>query len=460
MSSLSLRTSLFLLGLVAGCAGSTQATGGTQDSGVPLDGPLPVDSSSDSCAACVDAADAPAPPSCPPGTALVDGQCDDIRCPDELPSGMTSLVGLPDSRTTAWPRFRHDNRNSGWTRVKMAPSPAIVWQAPVGYSVGLAIDVNKHLFLGVEAMSGAGSLLSLDESHNVLYTFPFGSMGTWTPSIPAVRADGTAYAATTAPTVPAGEFWAISPTGTKVWSYSVVSNSDGHPIVAHDGTLVYGSDDHSLYAMDANGNFLWKTDPTTGPGEVDGGLAESCDGHIYAGGSNGWAALDIMTGQNLWFVPVPSLTPNGPRGAVTSSPVVAADGTMYGIDDQGVGWAIDATGKVLWTRPLASGPYGMRISSGKLGNELLVLSDGNLLAVDTATGNELWSKPGGFTGGPIIDGNMNIYVNGENGTVSAFDRNGTPLWQIPTGSSSSAELAIGGQGTLYVESAMSLYAIQ
>jgi hypothetical protein len=391
------------------------------------------------------------PGTCPAGTAFVDGQCDDIRCPDELSTAPPSNNGLPGATTNAWPRFRHDNRNSGWSRVKLARTPSVKWKTLVGFGLGMAVGPQNQLFVGAEGTGGAGSLVSLDAHQNVIYNFSFGGSSTWTPSIPAVRADGTAYAATTAPTIPAGTFWAIAPNGTKVWSYSVVSNSDGHPIVAHDGTLVYGSDDHSLYALDPAGTLKWKTDPMTGPGEVDGGLAESCDGHIYAAGSNGWAALDIATGHNLWLVPPTSMTAGGPPGAVTSSPVVAADGTMYGIDDQGTGWAIDATGHVLWSKQLANGPYGVRISSAKVGNMLLVISHGDLLAVDTATGNKLWSHTGGFAAGPIVDGNMTVYANG-NGTVSAFDLAGNQLWQVPTDASGSeAELAIGPDATLYVQ---------
>src|SRR5262249_35082376 len=160
-----------------------------------------------------------------------------------------------------------------------------------------------------------------------------------------------------------GVLYAVKPDGSALWSYAVPVIACGHPIVAHDGTLVYASDDRSLYALDPSGALRWKSDRVTGPGEADGGLAESCDGQLYVGGTKGWASVDIATGTNNWLVPLQS-----PFGANGSSPVVAADGTLYGIDHQGVGWAIDASGNVLWTKPLAAGWDGTYTSSAKLGD--------------------------------------------------------------------------------------------
>ena len=455
-----------------GCANSGESIGmiGPDDGGTDADANGDAGGDSGGEASTDGGADAPLPctpqnpcdgsmPSCPPGTVLSEGQCDDVRCPDELPSGTTNAKGLPNN-TNAWPRFRHDNRNSGWTRAKVGSAPKVKWMKSVGFGIGAAVAPQGGIFVGAQAANGSqGWLQSLDTGGNVLFSFSVGA--TWDDTVPVVLTDGTAYFSTADAQTVRPTFYAITPSGSAAWSYQTTQGGAGaHPIVTHDGTIVYGQYP-SAYAFDPTGKLLWQTDITTGPGQVAGGLATSCDGSkVYVGGANGWTTLDIKTGANVWQVPVPSLTMNGPRGAVTSSPVVATDGSMVGIDDQGVGWSIDASGKVLWTKPIGSGPYGERVSSAKVGNLLVVVADGNLVAVDAKSGATVWTAKGAYAGGPVVDGNVRIYAN-DSGTVRAFDVAGNPLWQVPTGQQSTAEMAIGPDGTIYVQATGgNLFAIQ
>jgi hypothetical protein len=388
---------------------------------------------------------------CPPGTVFSFGQCDDIRCPDELPSSMPTGVGLP-TNTDAWPRFRHDNRNSGWTRAKVATSPKLLWRTLVnGWGHGAAVDPSGVVYANLTSWLQTNALFSaVDSTGTIQWTAMLGQDMTQSiPSVPAVRKDGTAYASTaltpSAIATGPGLLAAVAPGGTTAWSFQTTMTSDGAPVVAHDGTIVYPSNDESVYALDSNGNLLWKTNANSGPGLVHGGVAESCDGHIIVGGSNGWAALDITTGQNLWLVKA---------NAQDASPVVTADGTMYGLDNSGIGWAIDKTGTVIWSKPLMMG--GLSTASiAKLG-KLLIAAPGvggrPLLGVDADTGTILWSFPGGgqgFFGGPVIDGNLHIYVN-DYGAVRALDMTGQQLWMIPMSGGSFSELAIGPGGTIYV----------
>jgi hypothetical protein len=387
---------------------------------------------------------------CPPGTVFSFGQCDDIRCPDELPSAMPSTVALP-SNTDAWPRFRHDNRNSGWSRAKVAASPALLWHKLVnGWGRGPAVDPNGLVYANMTSWDQTTAIFdAIDGTGTIVWSSTLGQDHTQTiPSVPAVRTDGTAYASTAltalATDIGPGLLAALAAGGSTKWSYQTPATADGAPVVAHNGTIVYPSNDLSVYALDPSGNLIWKTDPSSGPGLVHGGVAESCDGRIIVGGSNGWAAIDIMTGKNLWLVPA---------SAGATSPVVAADGTMYGLDNAGIGWAIDATGTVIWSKPLLNGSLSTA-SIAKVG-KLLIAAPGAanlpLVGVDAGTGMILWSVPGknGFFGGPVIDGNLHVYVN-DYGTVRAFDLTGTELWSVATGGGSFSELAIAPGGTIYV----------
>jgi hypothetical protein len=374
----------------------------------------------------------------------VDGQCDDIRCPDEV--AQPSLLGLPNAN--AWPRFRHDNRNSGWTRAKVADAPHVSWSQPVGVGFGVAVGPQGYTFAGSETVD-AGSFDCFDTSGNPVFSLLLGGAQVWDTTVPAVLTNGTSYVSTD--NAGAGELWAVAANGAKTWTYPVPSVAEASPIVAHDGTLVYANDDH-FYALDSSGNVLWVTDPgASGLGTGSNtGLAQTCDGHIYAGTAKGWRAIDIKTGASLWTVP--GAWSNPVYGATTSAPVVAADGTLYGIDSEGVAWAVDASGNVLWRKPIGTGPYGERISSAKLGTMLLGIADGKLVAVDTGTGATVWSAPGAFGAGPIVDGNMRIYVN-DGQAVYAFDAKGAPLWHLALGNGNAgpSEMAIGPDGTIYVQ---------
>ena len=391
---------------------------------------------------------------CPPGTLCAAGVCDEARCPDESLAG--GEFALP---INAWPRYRHDNRNSGFTRSVVADLPRLKWKALVGgtdydqqkgLASGPVVSQDNTVFVGAGELDGkSGQLYSFDALGKPRWSFAANRLTGI--STPAVRADGTSYVASGN-----ASLFAVGPGGAQLWTYQTGSSADGDPIVTREGTLVYPSDDGSLYALDPTGTLLWKSDPMLGPGEVDGGLAESCDGRLFAAGFNGWFALDVKSGKTLW-----SAGATGMYRGVSSSPVLDADGSMYGVDAAGIGYAFDPAGKARWSRAL--GPAGATAPL-HLGDTLyVVMSDGNLHAVDDSTGAERWSRPVGYAltrtvgkvAGPVADGNARVYLNSTDGFVYAFDTSGKQLWRVAASGVSAPQLfsggiAIGNDGALYV----------
>ena len=393
---------------------------------------------------------------CLAGTVCRDGVCDDVRCPDEMMGG--GEFSLPND---AWPRFRHDNRNTGWNAVVVADQPKLAWKAGpygtavlnpqgAGMSSGPVISQKNVVFVGGGDGDGQnGAYYALDVNGKLLWTFQ-GNRG-WGYTTPAVRSDGTSYFSSQD-----ANAYAVSDMGMLVWKFAFGMQDDCSPIVTSAGNVIYGSDTHQLFAMDFNGKSLWTSDTTSGPGEVDGALGQTCDGVVLAGGTSGWAALDAKTGMTLWRVPA-----SGSQGALMSAPLVAFDGTMYGVDLEGVGIAIDATGKIVWQQQL--GPAGAATSMAKVGDQLfVVLDDGMLHALDAATGNSKWAVDVGNQtetykhGGPVVDGRQRLYFNSNDGNLYCFDITGKPLWKQPTsgistpGGNSYGEMAIGNDGALYV----------
>jgi outer membrane protein assembly factor BamB len=394
---------------------------------------------------------------CPMGTQCQAGVCGDPRCADEMMS--TNPHALP---TNAWPRFRHDNRNTGSTPTAVAALPKMKWKTFIGGSSyggalgglvsGPVVNQDNVIFIGGGDSDGAGGQYhSLDSKGVIKWSFP-GMRGLGL-STPAVRADATSYFASSAALL-----FAVDPTGKEVWRFTVGSVSDSDPIITHDGTLIYSSDDGSVYALDATGKLMWKSDPQNGPGEVDGGIAETCDGKLIVPGKNGWFKMDVTNGAVIWKVPA-----TGTWGALLSAPQVTADGTVYGWDFGGMGYAIDVNGKVIWQKQFTANGDSAGAAVAKIGTTLYtVLNDGNLYAVDAANGNTKWMKPVGdgksvfLLAGPVVDGNNHIYFNSQDGNLYAFDAGGNPLWKIPhsgkanSGYSWAGDIAIGNDGTMYV----------
>jgi outer membrane protein assembly factor BamB len=393
---------------------------------------------------------------CPAGTTCRDGLCDDVRCNEEV--NQNGEFSLP---TQGWPRYRHDNRNSGWTHAVVADKPTLQWKVKIGgtnlngatggLASGPVVDQNDRVLQGGGDLDGMnGGFYAFDSTGKPSFTFSGGPRGYgWTT--PAVRSDGVSYYSTED-----GNAYAVNPSGTQAWKYMFGFQNDCSPIVTKDGNIIYGSDSGSLFAMHPDGTPLWTSDTTAGPGEVDAALAESCDGVIYAGGRNGWVTLNAQTGATIWKVAA-----TGGVVALMSSPVVTADGTMYGLDSGGILYAIDKTGKVLWQKTVTSGSSVSDVAH-VADRIYTVLNDGTLHAYKAADGTDVWSKPVGNAAetykhaGPIVDGNQRLYFNSNDGNVYAFDTSGNQLWKLAAsgvstgGGSGYGTMAIDKDGRMYV----------
>jgi hypothetical protein len=91
-----------------------------------------------------------------------------------------------------------------------------------------------------------------------------------------------------------------------------------------------------------------------------------------------------------------------------------------------------------------------------------VSNDGNLYAVDTATGAGIWNfaivtdtadSPANVTSSPAVDPSTGtIYVGSDDNTVYAINPDGTLKWEFSTGDKVNSSPAVGTDGTIYVGS--------
>ena len=118
-----------------------------------------------------------------------------------------------------------------------------------------------------------------------------------------------------------GAIYAVDQTtGTLRWKYMTGGIVQSSPVVAGDGTVYVGSEDHNIYALTANGQLLWKY--ATG-GVLDYPVALLIDNSVCAGSADGTVYdLDPRTGALRWKYATVA-------GAYLSAPAVAIDGTIY-----------------------------------------------------------------------------------------------------------------------------------
>jgi outer membrane protein assembly factor BamB len=255
--------------------------------------------------------------------------------------------------------------------------------------------------------------------------------------------------------------------GGRKWKWTVPNGSIGSSPNVVNGTVYVGSNDGTLYAVDADSATtewqfdintsdqvfssptVWKGTVYVGSGNSDstlyavnaltgekeweytdiGGIFSSplvYDGTVYIGSNaDDFHAVDATTGEREWVFDV--------GGDVRSSPTVA-NGTIYiGSRDNRL-YALDAeTGIEKWSF-LAGGDV---VSSPTvLGGTVYVGSkDGFVYAIDTETGEREWGTDTGDTirySSPTVTDSLVIVASAvQDGRVYAFDRaSGEQQWSI------------------------------
>jgi outer membrane protein assembly factor BamB len=201
----------------------------------------------------------------------------------------------------------------------------------------------------------------------------------------------------------------------------------------HDGSLFVGAANGLVLRLDAaNGSELWRASVSgevlSAPqGNGDLVVAQTYDGKLIA--------FDYETGERRWahLSDVPVLTLRG-----TSTPIILGQLVIAGFADGKV-LAIDQnSGNVAWEARIAI-PQGrseieriVDIDGSMMlqGAELYVASyQGRVAAVDPRTGRKIWQRNVSSVSGVSV-GFGNVYTADQDGTISAFLRNGQGIrWQ-------------------------------
>jgi outer membrane protein assembly factor BamB len=241
-----------------------------------------------------------------------------------------------------------------------------------------------------------------------------GCAGTVASSWPGVTADsGNAYVA-------GGPYvYAVNlQTGTMVWRFpdkaSTANPFYAAPVLTADGQLIVGGFDKKLYSLDpktgkTNWTFTDARDRYVGGELVSNGIiyAPNSDYNLYA--------LD-MTGKLLWSFEADE--------SIWGTPVADGDNVYFGTLGRKV-YAVNAqTGKQVWMQSLDGAVLGTPAVGAD--HILYVGTYGNsLYALNGANGKVLWSKPvsSWVWSGPVLN-DGNLYVADANGKLYDFPVSG------------------------------------
>ncbi len=235
-----------------------------------------------------------------------------------------------------------------------------------------------------------------------------------------------------------GSLYAVdAKTGARKWQFETAGEVRTAAAFA-DQSIVFSSDDGFVYALDLAGKQLWKTDihsnlkrrPLNDPdANYDYDFLASSPvvsgGRIFAGSSDGSLyALDAKTGAVVWHYET--------KDRIRATAAVA-DGTVYVGSWDGYFYALKAdSGELVW-KYRAGGDSEPKYLVGPVTSSAMV-RDGVVycasrkaitFALDTKTGKELWQQGNGpgnwFESSPVVAGNM-VYIGSSlASTLNAFD---------------------------------------
>jgi len=190
------------------------------------------------------------------------------------------------------------------------------------------------------------------------------------------------------------------------------------PVIARDRTIVVASTDGFLYALDPEGQLLWKTTQNVG---------------------------SVMVGMALIEKQITINLPTGDTRTTTANVIYAVsnDGLLYAIAGE--------DGSVLWSYPL-TGPLRSGPVVGPDGTVYVGTSTG-LIALnedaDAFTPRLRYVFVAEDVGTPAIDSNGIIYFVGAK-TLYAINPNNTPYWQYQLNTQADGPLTITRSGELLV----------
>ena len=269
------------------------------------------------------------------------------------------------------------------------------------------------------------------------------------------------------------------------WFFEANEEVMTSPAIADDGTVYFGTQSSTLYALNPDGTKKWEfqahyTPSGGGGGSIDNFIAGSDptvgpDGTIYFGSSalyypeGDWVVAGLLwalnpDGSEKWRHILDVSSEYWPHPH--SSPVLGLDGTLYITDDGAHLYAINGDGSRKWRfePPFEYGSSEMSPSIGHDGTIYFSMGwkDGpwhQRIYAMNPDGTEKWqyqtNNALGVYALPAIGSDGTLFVCGHEEYFLALNPDGTEKWRFHTGAKCS-NAAIGADGTVYFSAGQDL----
>jgi outer membrane protein assembly factor BamB len=386
----------------------------------------------------------------------LDRVCEDTHCvwpqrPGEALGGTAPIAwssAVPEAAPAGPPAqgmFRFDPRHRGRSTFLLPKQkPEIVWtvETPAPVTSSPTVSADGLVLVG----SHSGKIVALGGEGKPAWAFLAADL-VW--STPAIAADGTVYVGSDDDNLYALE----GKTGKLLWKYRVGTcqqtvgigpeatrcDVDAGPTIGPDGALYTGGD--GIYAINSNGTLRWRF--ATG-GHVSSTPALAADGTVYAGSQDNSIYAIAPDGKRQWEFRA--------RDDVESSPAIEEDGTIYiGSDDNRL-YALSPQGQMLWAFTTGD---DVRASPaiGHDGTVYIGSYDGLLYAI-RRDGTLLWAFRTGdrIQSSALVDASGAILVGSQDDRLYAIEPDGKLRWSVELGGDVDSSPILAGDGTIYVGS--------
>jgi len=222
--------------------------------------------------------------------------------------------------------------------------------------------------------------------------------------------------------------------GKILWSKTLSSRSESSPLL-HNGRLFFGTEDGTLYALDARSG---KQDWTyRAGGAIKGSPTLSDDGVLYFGAYGGTVhAVRARDGKRIWS----KSAAGGLRGGNFYATAAVAYGRVYVGATDGRAYSLSTKdGRIAWAHQTGRYVYSSAAVKNVPGRGPMVFFgsyDGTFYALDAKSGKVRWTyRSGGkISGSPTIIGDVVYYADlGRAVTVGLRVGNGKVAFKYPIG---------------------------
>lgn len=331
---------------------------------------------------------------------------------------------------------RHVHRSAA-----RGPQRATVgWRASVGGPVAAQVTTSPdEQTLYVATLDG--SLIALARSDGTRrWTTTLGDRVYGTP---LVHDDGTVYVGTDGK-----KLVAVSATGAVQWRLEVEGEADSGAVFAKDGTIVFAAGS-AVHAARRGGDLAWrfatKGKVFTAPALTEEGLVVfGCQDHlVYALASDGSLSWSTDLGAD-----------------VDGAPAIADDGAIYVGTDRGEIVRLEGHGKIAWRTPV--GGYvrgGLAVARngdvlagtyGPVPRAVRVTPEGEVRGAFSIKGTG--AREFGIHGGPLEDAEGTLFFGAQDDAAYAIGADGGQRWRFETGADVDAPLTLLSDGSLIVPS--------